>query len=91
VNAVPTDGAIEIDLVNRLLRIRGIVDAGMLREVLESCLSNSRAVLRLRAIQLGRVLNIVTGPAGPHPLTVRLITNYRRLLDRRRNTVFRRP
>ncbi len=34
VNAVPVDGTIEIDLVNRLIRVRGIVDAGMLREVL---------------------------------------------------------
>ena len=33
-NAVPVDGTIEIDLVNRLVRVRGIVDAGMLREVL---------------------------------------------------------
>ena len=34
VNAVPVDGTIEIDLMNRLVRVRGIVDAGMLREVL---------------------------------------------------------
>jgi transposase-like protein len=34
VHAVPVDGTIEIDLVNRLIRVRGIVDAGMLREVL---------------------------------------------------------
>lgn len=33
-NAIPVDGTIEIDLVNRLVRVRGIVDAGMLREVL---------------------------------------------------------
>jgi transposase len=33
VKAVPTDGTIEIDLTNRLIRVRGIVDAGMLREV----------------------------------------------------------
>jgi transposase len=35
---VPTsatdDGSIEIDLSNRVVRVRGIVDAGMLREVL---------------------------------------------------------
>ena len=29
-----TDGVIEIDLSNRCIRVRGIVDAGMLREVL---------------------------------------------------------
>jgi transposase-like protein len=34
VHAVPVDGTIEIDLENRLVRVRGIVDAGMLREVL---------------------------------------------------------
>jgi len=34
VNAVPVDGTIEIDLANQLIRVRGIVDAGMLREVL---------------------------------------------------------
>ncbi len=34
VQAVPEDGTIEIDLANRLVRVRGIVDAGMLREVL---------------------------------------------------------
>ncbi len=34
VHAVPADGTIEIDLANRLVRVRGIVDAGMLREVL---------------------------------------------------------
>jgi len=34
VHAVPVDGTIEIDLANRLVRVRGIVDAGMLREVL---------------------------------------------------------
>lgn len=33
-NAVSTDGTIEIDLANRLVRVRGIVDTGMLREVL---------------------------------------------------------
>lgn len=33
-NAVSTDGMIEIDLANRLVRVRGIVDTGMLREVL---------------------------------------------------------
>lgn len=34
VHAVPVDGTIEIDLANRLVRVRGIVDVGMLREVL---------------------------------------------------------
>jgi transposase-like protein len=34
VHALPVDGTIEIDLANRLIRVRGIVDAGMLREVL---------------------------------------------------------
>jgi transposase-like protein len=34
VKTVPVDGTIEIDLANRLVRVRGIVDAGMLREVL---------------------------------------------------------
>jgi len=34
VNAVAVDGTIEIDLASRLIRVRGIVDAGMLREVL---------------------------------------------------------
>jgi transposase len=34
VQAAPSDGLIEIDLSNRLVRVRGIVDAGMLREVL---------------------------------------------------------
>jgi transposase-like protein len=34
VNVAPVDGTIEIDLSNRLIRVRGIVDAGMLREVL---------------------------------------------------------
>lgn len=34
VSGTPTDGTIEIDLSNRLIRVRGIVDAGMLREVL---------------------------------------------------------
>ena len=34
VNALPVDGTIEIDLANRLVRVRGIVDTGMLREVL---------------------------------------------------------
>jgi transposase len=34
VNVAPMDGTIEIDLSNRLIRVRGIVDAGMLREVL---------------------------------------------------------
>jgi transposase-like protein len=33
-SGTPTDGTIEIDLSNRLIRVRGIVDAGMLREVL---------------------------------------------------------
>jgi transposase len=34
VGAPPVDGTIEIDLATRLVRVRGIVDAGMLREVL---------------------------------------------------------
>jgi transposase-like protein len=34
VDALAVDGTIEIDLANRLVRVRGIVDAGMLREVL---------------------------------------------------------
>lgn len=34
VSVVATDGSIEIDLSNRIVRVRGIVDAGMLREVL---------------------------------------------------------
>jgi transposase len=34
VSTVATDGSIEIDLSNRIVRVRGIVDAGMLREVL---------------------------------------------------------
>ena len=34
VGAVPTDGVIEIDLSNGCVRVRGIVDAQMLREVL---------------------------------------------------------
>jgi len=34
VNSAPVDGTIEIDLSNRLIRVRGIVDTGMLREVL---------------------------------------------------------
>jgi transposase-like protein len=34
VEGATMDGAIEIDLSNRLVRVRGIVDAGMLREVL---------------------------------------------------------
>jgi len=34
VKAVSVDGTIEIDLASRLVRVRGIVDAGMLREVL---------------------------------------------------------
>jgi transposase-like protein len=34
VNTVPVEGTIEIDLANRLIRVRGIVDAGMLREVM---------------------------------------------------------
>jgi transposase-like protein len=34
VSGMATDGTIEIDLSNRLIRVRGIVDAGMLREVL---------------------------------------------------------
>lgn len=33
-NAVSSDGMIEIDLANRLVRVRGIVDTEMLREVL---------------------------------------------------------
>jgi hypothetical protein len=34
VSAVPADGSIEIDLVCRCVRVRGIVDGTMLREVL---------------------------------------------------------
>jgi len=34
VDALPVEGTIEVDLANRLIRVRGIVDAGMLREVL---------------------------------------------------------
>jgi transposase len=34
VKAVSVDGTIEIDWVNRLIRVHGIVDVGMLREVL---------------------------------------------------------
>jgi transposase-like protein len=34
VSAVPTDGVIEIDLGNGCVRVRGIVDGRMLREVL---------------------------------------------------------
>jgi len=34
VSAVPVDGSIEIDLVAGCVRVRGIVDGGMLREVL---------------------------------------------------------
>jgi transposase-like protein len=34
VNASRTDGTIEIDLSSRLIRVRGIVDGAMLREVL---------------------------------------------------------
>ena len=34
VDAAPVEGTIEIDLANGLIRVRGIVDAGMLREVL---------------------------------------------------------
>ena len=34
INAVVADGTIEIDQTNRLVRVRGVVDAGMLREVL---------------------------------------------------------
>jgi transposase len=34
VNAEATEGVIEIDLVGGCVRVRGIVDAGMLREVL---------------------------------------------------------
>jgi len=34
VHALPAGGTIEIDLVNRLVRVHGIVDVGMLREVL---------------------------------------------------------
>ena len=34
VNVARVDGTIEIDLSNRLIRVRGIVDAGMLREAL---------------------------------------------------------
>lgn len=34
VDRVSSEGMIEIDLANRCIRVRGIVDAGMLREVL---------------------------------------------------------
>jgi hypothetical protein len=34
VSTVAPDGSIEIDLSNHIVRVRGIVDAGMLREVL---------------------------------------------------------
>jgi transposase len=34
IKAVPADGTIEIDQTNRLVRVRGIVDSEMLREVL---------------------------------------------------------
>lgn len=34
IKTVEIDGTIEIDQANRLVRVRGIVDAGMLREVL---------------------------------------------------------
>jgi transposase len=34
VKSVPTEGTIEIDLSNRLILVRGTIDAGMLREVL---------------------------------------------------------
>ncbi len=34
VERVSTDGVIEIDLANRCIRVCGIVDAGMLRDVL---------------------------------------------------------
>jgi Transposase len=34
VRSIPTDGFIEIDLATRCVRVHGIVDAGMLREVL---------------------------------------------------------
>jgi hypothetical protein len=34
VGAVPVEGMIEIDLAGGCVRVRGIVDAGMLREVL---------------------------------------------------------
>jgi transposase-like protein len=34
VNSAPTDGTIEIDLSSRLIRVHGIVDGAMLREVL---------------------------------------------------------
>ncbi len=34
VKAVATDGTIEIDQANRVVRVHGCVDAGMLREVL---------------------------------------------------------
>jgi transposase len=34
VTGAPVDGTIEIDLSNQLIRVRGIVDAAMLREVL---------------------------------------------------------
>jgi transposase-like protein len=34
IKVMPADGMIEIDQTNRLVRVRGIVDSGMLREVL---------------------------------------------------------
>lgn len=34
VDRVSTEGVLEIDLTNRCIRVRGIVDAAMLREVL---------------------------------------------------------
>jgi transposase-like protein len=34
VKAIPVEGTIEIDLSSRLIRVRGIVDVGILREVL---------------------------------------------------------
>jgi transposase-like protein len=34
VNSAPSDGTIEIDLSSRLIRVHGIVDGAMLREVL---------------------------------------------------------
>jgi transposase-like protein len=34
IKSVAADGTIEIDPVNRLVRVQGIVDAGMLREIL---------------------------------------------------------
>jgi transposase len=36
VSAAPVDGLIEIDLTDRCVRVRGIVDGAMLREVLAS-------------------------------------------------------